>query len=196
MKQDKSKNVKHECDCEQHTCSCGDECMCGDECTCGDHCNCTEEHNCGCGCCHEQNDVSHDALGYLEIAQRIQADFENYKKRNADIAEKSYNMGVYDFVEKLLPALDSFKQARETVKDPTALAGLNLIHGQIIKALESFGIKKIECVGQEFNPNYHNAVLTDCNPDFENDIITEEFQEGFKSVTKVIRHSVVKINKI
>jgi len=73
---------------------------------------------------------------------------------------------------------------------------LNLIHGQLIKALDTFGIKKIECVGQEFDPSLHNAVLTDNNPDFGNDIITEELQEGFKSETKVIRHSVVKINKI
>ena len=172
---------------EKKTCGCGG-CHHDDK---NETCSCGEG---GCGC--EHNDVSEDALGYLEMAQRIQADFENYKKRNADVALKSYNMGVYDFVEKLLPVFDSFKQARQTISDEKALSGLNLIHGQLIKALDTFGIKKIECVGQEFDPSLHNAVLTDNNPDFGNDIITEELQEGFKSETKVIRHRVVKINKI
>lgn len=200
---DKVKNPEK----EEHKCGCGGHHQEGSEkenCKHNEGCGCKhkekefENDNCkcgdGCGC--HNNDVSEDALGYLEMAQRIQADFENYKKRNADIAGKSYNMGVYDFVEKLLPVFDSFKQARQTVTDEQALSGLNLIHGQLIKALDSFGIKKIECVGQEFDPNLHNAVLTDNNPDFGNDIITEELQEGFKSDTKVIRHSVVKINKI
>ena len=184
-----------------------DKCKCG--CEEGNHektCGCSEnnhEKTCGCGGhCHNHendkvaNEVTGEALGYLELAQRIQADFENYKKRNAEIAKKSYESGVNDFVLKLLPVLDSFKQARSTVTDEQALSGLNLIHGQIIKALNSFGINKIECVGKEFDPNYHNAVLTDSNPEYGNDVITEELQEGFMSENKVIRHSVVKVNKI
>lgn len=196
---------KSKCNCDE-TCTCGCQqggpCLCEDECKCGCHtheCSCEDECECengcecreGCGC-----DISSDALGYLEMAQRIQADFENYKKRNADVANKSYNLGVSDFVEKLLPVMDSFKQARQTITDSQALSGLNLIHGQILKALSCFGIKKIECVGKEFDPNLHNAVLTESNPNVADNVITEELQEGFRSETKIIRHSVVKINKI
>ncbi len=187
---DKECHCNDDCGClEGEECTCGDDCHCGEECTCGDDCHCGDD----C-CCHD--DVSEDALGYLELAQRIQADFENYKRRNAEVEKISFNNGVYAFVTKMLPVLDSFKQARETIVDESALAGLNIIHNQIIKALSSFGIYKIECVGQKFDPNLHNAVLTDCDETKEDEIILEELQEGFKSETKVIRHSVVKINKL
>lgn len=151
---------------------------------CGDDCNCSH------------NDVDEETLGYLELAQRIQADFENYKRRNAEIEKQSFNNGVFAFVSKLLPVMDSFKQAKETIKDENALKGLELIHNQIIKALSSFGIYKIECLGQKFDPHLHNAVLTDCDETKEDEVILEELQEGYKTDDKVIRHSVVKINKL
>lgn len=177
---------------EEKHCHCGPECdcHCEDDCECGDECNCGE--NCGCS----NNNISEDALGYLELAQRIQADFENYKRRNAEVEKTSFNNGVYAFVTKILPVLDSFKQARETIKDESALAGLEIIYNQIIKALASFGIYKIECVGQKFDPELHNAVLTDCDETKEDEVVLEELQEGFKSDNKVIRYSVVKINKL
>ena len=177
-------NHKH----KHKECSCEDKCHCNDNCTCGDECEC---ENCNC-----QNNIDDEAIGYLELAQRIQADFENYKRRNAEVEKNSFNNGVYAFVSKLLPVMDSFKQARNTIKDENALKGLELIHSQIIKALSSFGIYKIECVGQKFDPNLHNAVLTDCDETKEDEIILEELQEGFKTENKVIRHSVVKINKL
>ncbi len=153
-------------------------------CECGDDCNCSH------------NDVDEETLGYLELAQRIQADFENYKRRNAEIEKQSFNNGVFAFVSKLLPVMDSFKQAKETIKDENALKGLELIHNQIIKALSSFGIYKIECLGQKFDPHLHNAVLTDCDETKEDEVVLEELQEGYKTDDKVIRHSVVKINKL
>lgn len=167
-----------------------EKCVCDDEhCDCDKHCDCCDD-DCEC------EDVSQDALGYLELAQRIQADFENYKRRNAEIEKTSFNNGVYAMIAKLLPVMDSFKQARATIKDQSALDGLEIIHGQLIKALSSFGVYKIECVGQKFDPNLHNAVLTDCDETKEDEVVLEELQEGFKSDTKVIRHSVVKINKL
>ena len=167
-----------------------EKCVCDDEhCDCNEHCDCCDD-DCEC------EDVSQDALGYLELAQRIQADFENYKRRNAEIEKTSFNNGVYAMIAKLLPVMDSFKQARATIKDQSALDGLEIIHSQLIKALSSFGVYKIECVGQKFDPNLHNAVLTDCDETKEDEVVLEELQEGFKSDTKVIRHSVVKINKL
>lgn len=180
-------------------CGCSPDCECGcqdgEDCTCNHNCECGGECNddCECGC---HTDLSDEALGYLELAQRIQADFENYKRRNAEVEKQSFNNGVCAFVTKLLPVLDSFKQARATIKDESALAGLEIIHNQLIKALSSFGIYKIECAGQKFDPNLHNAVLTDCDETKEDEVILEELQEGFKSDSKVIRHSVVKINKL
>ena len=175
---------------EDKKCNCSHDCECG----CQDGAECTCEGGCECGCHHEE--LGDEALGYLELAQRIQADFENYKRRNAEVEKQSFNNGVYAFVTKLLPVLDSFKQARQTIQDESALAGLEIIHNQLIKALSSFGIYKIECVGQKFDPNLHNAVLTDCDETKEDEVVLVELQEGFKSDSKVIRHSVVKINKL
>ena len=144
----------------------------------------------------EETTISKEAE-YLEIAQRIKAEFENYKKRNAEIMTQSFDNGVAHTIEKLLPAIDSFKHAKNSITDENTLKGLDLVLNQIFKAFEELGVTKIEAVGQAFDPNYHNAVLAGNDPDQPNEIILDEFQEGFIFKNeKVIRHSVVKINKI
>lgn len=135
-------------------------------------------------------------LEYLELAQRIKAEFENYKKRTAEIATMSFNNGVASCVEKLLPALDSFKQAKSSIIDEDTLKGINLIYDQIFNALKSMGIEKIDAIGKIFDPNYHNAVMVDKVLDKPDGEILEEFQEGFMLGNRVVRHSVVKINKL
>ena len=144
----------------------------------------------------EETTISKEAE-YLEIAQRIKAEFENYKKRNAEIMTQSFDNGVAHTIEKLLPAIDSFKQAKNSITDENTLKGLDLVLNQIFKAFEELGVTKIEAVGQVFDPNYHNAVLAGNDPEQPNEIILDEFQEGFIFKNeKVIRHSVVKINKL
>ena len=134
---------------------------------------------------------------YLELAQRIKAEFENYKKRNAEISMQSFDNGVITTVEKLLPAMDSFKQAKTSISDENTLKGLDLVLNQILKAFESLGVTKIDAVGQKFDPNFHNAVLTGNDPEKPDGEILNEFQEGFIFKNdKVIRHSVVQINKL
>ena len=103
-------------------------------------------------------------LEYLELAQRLKAEFENYKKRNAEITVQSFDNGVAHTVEKLLPAMDSFKQAKASIQDENTLKGLDLVYNQIIKALEELGITKINAKGEMFDPNFHNAVLTGNDP--------------------------------
>lgn len=134
---------------------------------------------------------------YLELAQRIKAEFENYKKRNAELSQQSYENGIAQTVAKLLPAIDSFKQARSTITDENTLTGLDLVLSQILNAFSELGVTKIQAEGEMFNPNYHNAVLTGNDNDKPDNIILEEYQEGFiLKNERVIRHSVVKINKL
>lgn len=134
---------------------------------------------------------------YLELAQRIKAEFENYKRRNSEISMQSFDNGIAHTVEKLLPAMDSFKQARASILDENTLKGVDLVYSQIIKALEEIGVTKIDAKGTMFDPKYHNAVLTGSNPDRPDGEILEEYQEGFiMKNERVIRHSVVQINKI
>ena len=134
---------------------------------------------------------------YLELAQRIKAEFDNYKKRNAEVMTQSFDNGVAHTIEKLLPAIDSFKQAKNSIEDENTLKGLDLVLSQILKAFEELGVTKINAVGAQFDPNFHNAVLAGNEPDKPNESILDEFQEGFIFKNeKVIRHSVVKINKL
>ena len=134
---------------------------------------------------------------YLELAQRIKAEFDNYKKRNSEVMLQSFDNGVAHTIEKLLPAMDSFKQAKNNITDENTIKGLDLVLNQILKAFEELGVTKINAVGEQFDPNYHNAVLAGNDPDQPNEVILDEFQEGFIFKNeKVIRHSVVKINKL
>lgn len=136
-------------------------------------------------------------LEYLELAQRIKAEFENYKKRNAEIMTQSFDNGVATTIARLLPAIDSFKQAKSSIEDENTIRGLDLVLNQILKAFEELGVTKIKAVGEKFDPNYHNAVIAGNDTNQPNEIILEEFQEGFiYKNDKVIRHSVVKINKL
>lgn len=153
-----------------------------------------QAHTCKCDDCNCDNPSKEKE--YLEIAQRIQAEFENYKKRNSEIATKSYHNGIGAVVNKLLPALDSFQQAKSNIKDVQMLSGLDLIYNQIMSALDSFGVKKIDCLGKIFDPNFHDAVLVEKNEKYEDEVVLEEYQAGFIMNDKVLRPSSVKINKL
>ena len=134
---------------------------------------------------------------YLEIAQRIKAEFENYKKRNAEISSQSFENGVVSVIEKLLPAMDSFKQAKASIQDENTIKGLDIVYSQIMKAFRELGVSKIDALGEQFNPNLHNAVLAGNDPEKADNEIINEFQEGFiLKNNRVIRHSVVQINKL
>ena len=136
-------------------------------------------------------------IEYLELAQRLKAEFENYKKRNAEVVTQSFQNGVAHTVEKLLPVMDSFKQARANITDEQTLKGLDLIYAQILTAFEDIGVSKINATGEMFDPNYHNAVLVGQDDSKPDGMILNEFQEGFiLKNDRVIRHSVVQINKL
>lgn len=133
---------------------------------------------------------------YLELAQRIKAEFDNYKKRNAELASQSFNNGVASTVTKLLPCVDAFNQAKTNIDDEKTLQGVEMILSTMLNAFKELGIEKIDAVGKEFDPNLHNAVLTGYEEDVADNVILEEYQQGFMFKDKVIRHSVVKINKL
>lgn len=145
----------------------------------------------------EAVEVQNKEAEYLELAQRLKAEFENYKKRNAEVVSQSFDNGVAHTVEKMLPAIDSFKQAKTNIADENVLKGLDLVLSQILNAFSELGVTKIPAVGEQFNPNFHNAVLVGKEEDKEDGVILDEYQEGFiLKNDRVIRHSVVKINKL
>lgn len=159
------------------------------------------DKHCDCHSKHEKHDsfaqIQSKEQEYLELAQRLKAEFENYKKRNAEVVTQSFDNGVSHTVSKLLPAIDSFKQAKSSITDENTLKGLDLVLNQILGAFEELGVTKIKAEGEIFDPNFHNAVLVGNEPDKPDGIILQEFQEGFiLKNDRVIRHSVVKINKL
>ena len=161
-------------------------------------CCCKEdkEQKCNCGDTCECNNNEDKSAEYLELAQRIKAEFDNYKKRNAELAMTSYNNGIATAVNKLLPAIDSFNQARTNITDPATLSGIDLIFNQLMKGLNELNVEKIESVGQLFDPNIHNAVLVGNDETYPNETVLEEYQAGFIMNGKVIRPSTVKVNKL
>ena len=129
---------------------------------------------------------------YLEMAQRIQAEFDNYRRRNLDVIQKSKQDGIIQAVTELLPILDTINSAKRQIADENMAKSIELIYKQTLDCFANLGVKKIEAVGKPFDPNYHNAIMAEEVNGVEPDMVLDEFQEGFEINGKVIRHSVVK----
>lgn len=156
------------------------------KCTCQE-CDCDKE--CECGCADEKNE-------YLELAQRIQAEFDNYRKRSSDIVRTARNDGIIDAVTKFLPSLDAIKKAKQMITDEKTLEGIELIDKEFTNSLKALGIEEIETSGQHFNPSLHNVIAVKTDNSLEDGVITDTFQAGYKIGDRVIRYSQVIINKL
>lgn len=190
---DLDKNCEDEhCDCEECGCECEDCLHENDEEAC--ECEECEKEACGCGeChCHENNSKAEE---YLAMAQRLQADFENYRKRVAEQLDYQKQEGIKSVIEVFLPCLDTFKEAKKNISDEGVLSGINMIEDKIVSALQSVGAERIESVGQKFDPHKHNVIALLNNENYEDDIILEEYQAGWTLNGKVIRYSKVIVNK-
>ncbi|MBR1890664.1 MAG: nucleotide exchange factor GrpE [Clostridia bacterium] len=191
----------HDCGCQHgEECTCGDHCDCGDSCTCGDHCECGDECTCGEECeCHkkeyDEEVLNEEAGQYLAMAQRLQADFDNYRKRVAEQLEFQKNEGKKSVIEVFLPCLDTFKEAKKSITDEKVLSGVNMIENKILDALKTLKVEKIESVGQKYDHNLHEVIAVMHDESKENDIILDEFQAGYMFNGKVIRYSKVIVNK-
>jgi len=133
---------------------------------------------------------------YLNLAKVIQADFDNYRKRSFEQIERARIDGIANTVEVFLPSLDAFKKVKENVKDEKTLEGINMLERAIISGFEKLGVEKIEAIGLPLDPNVHNALAVAKNEDYEDDIVLEEFQAGYKMGEKIIRCSQVLVNKL
>ena len=131
---------------------------------------------------------------YLEMAQRLQAEFDNYRRRNLDTASRSRQEGIVFAVENLLPVLDTIVSAKKQIVDDNLAKAIELIYKQTLDCFTKLGVQKIDALGKPFDPNFHNAIMTEHVDGVEPDIVLDEFQEGFILDGKVIRHSVVKVS--
>ena len=132
----------------------------------------------------------------IAMAQRLQADFDNYRKRNATIRADSLDEGVRGLVKELLPVLDNFDRALENSEnvDPGWVDGVKLVHKQLLDILQKNGLEEIPAEGA-FNADLHNAVMQEEAEVTESGTILAVFQKGYKVKDRIIRHSMVKVAK-
>ena len=131
----------------------------------------------------------------VQLAQRVQADFENYRRRNQNARKDALDEGKGEALLAMLPVVDNFERALEgaDLEDPFA-QGVQNIYKQLMAALEAQGVTKMETAGTDFDPNLHNAVMQEpTEEDAENGKVAEVFQEGYRIGEKVLRHSMVKV---
>ena len=126
--------------------------------------------------------------------KRSMAEFDNYRKRTEKEKSSMYIIGAKDIVEKMLPIVDNFERglAQAPEDDPFA-EGMKMIYKQMITAFDEMGVKPIEAVGKEFDPNLHNAVMHVEDESVGENIVVEEFQKGYTYKDFVVRHSMVKV---
>ena len=128
---------------------------------------------------------------------RQMAEFDNFRKRTEREKSQMYEIGAKDIIEKILPVIDNFERGLAAVpeesKEDPFVEGMEKIYKQIMTTLEGVGVKPIEAVGQEFNPDFHNAVMHVEDEEAGENIITEEFQKGYRYHDSVVRHRMVKV---
>lgn len=128
---------------------------------------------------------------------RLFAEFQNFRSRNEKEKIQNYEMGEKNIIEKLLPIVDNFERgiealSEEELKSPVG-EGMNLIYKQLTDALTDMGVEEIEAQGKEFDPELHNAVMHEENDEYDENVIIEVLQKGYKFHDTVIRHSLVKV---
>ncbi len=203
---------KHDEDTEHCKCGCGENlkdehdytadildeelkenCDCSCDCDCGDDCHCTEDDKCNenCTCGEDCNCKSTD---YLKDYQRVQAEFDNYRKRMQTSLMEARHDGFMEAIEKFIPALDSFKMATEFIQDKNTLMGIQFIEKGIIDTLNKMGVEVIDASGK-FDPNLHLAIAAEDSAEHKSGDIIKECYKGFKYKDKVIRYSQVIVKK-
>lgn len=135
-----------------------------------------------------------------ELTDRVRrqmAEFDNFRKRTEKEKTQMFETGAKSIVEKILPVVDNFERGLAAVteeeKGSPFVEGMEKIYKQMMTMLEEAGVKPIEAVGQEFDPNLHNAVMHIEDEEFGENIIAEEFQKGYTYRDSVVRHSMVKV---
>lgn len=127
--------------------------------------------------------------------KRQMAEFDNFRKRSEKEKSAMFETGAKSVIEKILPVVDNFERglqglSEEEAKEPFA-EGMNMIYKQLMAELDNLGVKPIEAVGQEFNPDLHNAVMQVESEEFESGVIAQELQKGYTYRDTVVRHSMV-----
>ena len=143
----------------------------------------------------DKRDEQIEAL--TDRVKRQMAEFENFRKRTEKEKSSMYEMGAKSVVEKILPVIDNFERGLDTVPadeaDSPFTEGMRMIYKQLMTELDSIGVKPIEALGTEFNPDFHNAVMQVESEEYESGHVAQELQKGYMYRDTVVRHSMVAV---
>lgn len=146
----------------------------------------------------EKKDKSKEKIAELEDrVKRQMAEFENFRKRTDKEKAQMFEAGAKSVIEKILPVVDNFERGLQAVGEGSEtdgfVEGMQMIYKQLMTELEGIGVKAIESVGTEFNPDFHNAVMQVESEEYESGIIAQELQKGYMYRDSVVRHSMVAV---
>lgn len=146
----------------------------------------------------KKQDVLKEKIEELEDrVKRQMAEFDNFRKRTEKEKTAMFETGARSVIEKILPVVDNFERGLATVpeaeKDTAFAQGMEMIYKQLLTELENLDVKPIAAVGEEFNPEFHNAVMQVQSEEYESGIIAQELQKGYTYRDTVVRHSMVAV---
>lgn len=187
---------------------------CKEEGCCGQGCGSEEENNDEKNCCstEDQKELTPEEKLQAEIDSlkeelkesqnayyKAYADTENLKKRLQNEADSLRKYKIQSFAQEVLPVMDNLKRALEFKTEDAEVVkhieGLQMIYQQLKIAFENEGVTEIDCVNQAFDPNFHQALVTEKKDGVESGIVLEEIQKGYKLKDRVIRASLVKVSE-
>ena len=152
----------------------------------------------------KQAKLDKKAQGYKDQIEQLEdkvkrqlAEFENFRNRSEKEKHAMFETGAKSVIEKILPVVDNFERGLATVpedkKEDPFVDGMNRIYKQLLTELENIGVKPIEAVGKEFDPNLHNAVMQVESEEYESGTVAQELQKGYTYRDGVVRHSMVAV---
>lgn len=146
----------------------------------------------------KKQDAFREKIDELEDrVKRQMAEFDNFRKRTEKEKTQMFETGAKSVIEKILPVVDNFERGLATIpedeKGSGFADGMNMIYKQLMTELENIGVKPIEAVGQEFNPEFHNAVMQVESEEYESGVVAQELQKGYMYRDTVVRHSMVAV---
>ena len=150
----------------------------------------------------EKADKKQDALKekIAELEDRVKrqmAEFDNFRKRSEKEKTMMFETGAKSVIEKILPVVDNFERGLASVsaeeKDSGFAQGMEMIYKQLMTELEKMEVRPIPAVGEEFNPDFHNAVMQVESEEYETGVIAQELQKGYTYRDSVVRHSMVAV---
>ena len=143
----------------------------------------------------DKKDEQIEAL--TDPVKRQMAEFENFRKRTEKEKTQMFDMGAKTVIEKILPVVDNFERGFTTVeeadKEDAFVQGMDKVYRQLMTELEAIGVKPIEAVGAEFNPDFHNAVMQVASEEYESGVVAQELLKGYMYKDTVVRHSMVAV---